>query len=178
MPNLGFKHSEESKKKMSTSHKGKPFVGQHLINFNKARYGRVQSEATKLKISKSKQGQGKGQKRSIEFRKNLSEKRKGKNNPMYIDGRTPSNDIARQGMEIHLWRDAVFLRDNYTCQKTGIRGGILRAHHVLNFAEYPDLRTSIENGITLSKKAHEDFHKIYGIKNNTREQLNEFLYGK
>lgn len=176
MPKIGFKHSEESKKQMSLKRKGKPFTKEHLENMNKKRFGRVQSEATKLKISQNKKGQGKGVKRSMEFRKNLSEKRKGKNNPMYIDGRTPDNDIARQGMEIHLWREAVFQRDNFTCQKTGIRGGVLRAHHVLNFAEYPDLRTSIENGITLSKESHELFHKQYGIKNNTREQLNEFLY--
>lgn len=178
MPNFGFKHSEETKKKMSLKRKGVPFSKEHLENMNKSRWGRVQSEDTKLKISLNKKGQGKGEKRSIEFRKNLSEKRKGKNNPMYIDGRTPANDIARQGMEIHLWREAVFQRDNYTCQKTGIRGGILRAHHILNFAEYPNLRTSIENGITLSKKSHEEFHRIYGKKGNNREQLNDFLNGK
>ncbi len=178
MPKIGFKHSEESKRKMSLIRKGKPFTGEHLINFNKARFGRIQSEATKLKISKNKKGQGKGAKRSIEFRKNLSEKRKGKNNPMYIDGRTPENDIDRQGMEIHLWREAVFQRDNYTCQKTGVRGGILRAHHIKNFAQYSCLRLAIDNGITLSKQAHEEFHKIYGIKNNTIEQLNEYIYGK
>jgi len=177
MPNFGFKHSEESRKKMSSSHKGKPFVGEHLINFNKARWGRVQSEATKNKISQKNKGKSKGIKRSMEFRKNLSEKRKGKNNPMYIDGRTPQNDIARQGMEIHLWREAIFQRDNYIDQKTGIRGGVLRAHHIQNFAQYPELRLAIDNGITLSKKSHEEFHKIYGIKNNTREQMNEFLYG-
>lgn len=32
-----------------------------------------------------------------------------------------------------------------------------------------------KNGITLSKKAHKEFHHIYGTKNNTKEQLIEFL---
>jgi len=36
-------------------------------------------------------------------------------------------------------------------------------------------RTSIDNGITLSKEVHKEFHKRYGIKNNTREQLEEFI---
>jgi len=33
----------------------------------------------------------------------------------------------------------------------------------------------LRNGITLSKKAHNEFHKKYGKRNNTPEQLNEFL---
>jgi hypothetical protein len=47
-----------------------------------------------------------------------------------------------------------------------------------NFAEFPELRTSIENGITLSEKAHKEFHKKYGFRNNTKEQLQEFLTNK
>ena len=31
------------------------------------------------------------------------------------------------------------------------------------------------NGITLNDKAHKEFHKKYGNKNNTKEQLEEFL---
>jgi hypothetical protein len=66
-------------------------------------------------------------------------------------------------------------RDNFTDQKTGIKGGDLEIHHINNFAEFPELRTSIENGITFSKKSHQEFHKKYGYKNNTIEQLEEFL---
>ena len=32
-----------------------------------------------------------------------------------------------------------------------------------------------DNGITLSKKAHKEFHAKYGKTNNTKEQLQEFL---
>ena len=60
-------------------------------------------------------------------------------------------------------------------KKTGISGGELVVHHINNFADFPELRTAIDNGITLSKKAHQDFHKIYGVRNNTKEQLEEFL---
>ena len=69
----------------------------------------------------------------------------------------------------------MFERDNFTCQKYDIRGGLLVAHHINNFSEFPELRFAIDNGITLSQKAHNDFHKIYGKINNTKEQLEEFL---
>ena len=82
-----------------------------------------------------------------------------------------------------LWKKSVFERDDYTCQKYGTKSGNgkavkLAAHHIKNFAQYIELRTSIENGITLSEKAHKEFHRKYGIKNNTREQLLEFLTDK
>jgi hypothetical protein len=57
------------------------------------------------------------------------------------------------------------------------KSGKLHAHHIKNIAQFPEIRLAIDNGVTFSKKAHEEFHKKYGRKNNTLEQLNEFLYG-
>ena len=85
------------------------------------------------------------------------------------------NQLQRKREEYKLWRNSVFERDNFTCQKTGQRGGRIVAHHINNFADFPDLRTSISNGITLSDKAHREFHKLYGRRNNTMEQLIEYL---
>jgi len=90
-------------------------------------------------------------------------------------GLTTINEKIRGSLEIKLWKKACMERDNFTDQKTGQRGGDLVVHHINNFADFPELRTSIENGITLSRKAHDEFHKIYGKKNNSREQLLEFL---
>jgi hypothetical protein len=99
----------------------------------------------------------------------------GDKNPNWKGGITPINEKIRKSLEYKLWQDAVFARDGYTCQKYGIKGGNLNTHHILNFSQYPELRFAIDNGITLSEKAHREFHKIYGVRNNTREQLEEFL---
>ena len=96
-------------------------------------------------------------------------------NSMWKGGISHPNRLIRAGKNFRLWREAVFARDNWTCQKTETKGGKLHPHHIQNFAQFPELRFAIDNGITLSEKAHKEFHKIYGKNNNTREQLEEFL---
>jgi len=88
------------------------------------------------------------------------------------------NERIRKSNEYVLWRKSIFERDNFICQKYGTIGGKLIAHHINNFSDFPELRLAIDNGITLSKKAHDEFHKKYDKKNNTREQLKEFLCQK
>lgn len=100
---------------------------------------------------------------------------RGKKSYRWKGGITSENNKVRTSREMKLWKKAVFERDNYTCQKYGVKGGRLAAHHIENFADFEESRTSIYNGITLSEKAHREFHHIYGVKNNTREQLLEFL---
>lgn len=105
----------------------------------------------------------------------FKDKGSGKNHYNYQGGITPENVKIRTSIEMILWRNSVFARDGYTDQKTGVKGEKLVAHHILNFSSHPELRFAIDNGITLSDKSHIEFHKIYGKRNNTREQLEEFL---
>lgn len=78
-----------------------------------------------------------------------------------------------------LWRESVFKRDDYTCQKCGDnKCGNFNAHHIKNFSEVVELRTSIENGITFCKICHKKFHDKYGYTNNNKKQLKEFLEKK
>lgn len=37
------------------------------------------------------------------------------------------------------------------------------------------LRLDINNGITLSRETHQEFHRKFGIKNNNLDQLLQFL---
>jgi len=136
--------------------------------------GYKHSEKTKLKMSLIK----KGKVCSLEHRIKTSNALKGHKAPGWKGGVCHINALIRSSIEFRLWREAVFARDNWICQKTGIKGGALRPHHIKNFAQHPELRFAIDNGITLSDKSHKEFHKKYGIKNNNQEQLEEFLEGE
>jgi len=63
--------------------------------------------------------------------------------------------------QLRLWRQSVFTRDNYTCQVCGSRGK-LNAHHLNSWSLDLDNRFNLENGITLCKKCHFDFHMSLG----------------
>jgi hypothetical protein len=160
--------------------------------------GTIQSKKTKEKISIGiknnyiknpekrirqknialKNGTGKwmkNKKLSLNTRKKMSDNRKGKKHWNWKGGINPINDTIRKSFELKLWKKSCMERDNFTCQKTGQKGGELVVHHINNFSNFPELRTSISNGITLSKESHSEFHKIYGFKNNTLEQILEYI---
>ncbi|MFA5036687.1 MAG: NUMOD3 domain-containing DNA-binding protein [Candidatus Izemoplasmatales bacterium] len=166
--------SEETKVKMSNAHKGKKLSDKHkqaISHSLKGRPGRIPSAETRLKWSI----QRKGRKVTEETKRKISIATKGDKCCHWRGGITPESKKIRYGIESRLWREAVLARDNYTCQKYNIKGGCLVAHHIQNFAQFPELRFAINNGITLSDKAHRDFHRKYGHKNNTKEQIEEFL---
>lgn len=135
-------------------------------------FGKSPSEETSKKRSLAL----KGKRRSDVVRLAQSKRvLRGKDCHFWKGGISSENEKTRQSIEFHLWREAIFARDNWTCQKTGKRGGKLHPHHILNFSDYPGLRFVTDNGITLSEEAHRRFHKRYGQVNNTKEQLEEFL---
>lgn len=115
------------------------------------------------------------------FTKEFKLKTSGENASNWKGGVTSENDKIRHSIKYKEWREAVFKRDNYTCQCCGDnKGHNLQAHHKYDFAEYPDLRFDINNGITLCDKCHNpnvigSFHHTYGTKNNTPEQLKEYI---
>lgn len=76
-----------------------------------------------------------------------------------------------------IWADEVKKRDKYRCQKPQCqsRNGIMHAHHILNYADYPESRFEVANGITLCERCHTEFHLIYGKKYTNSEQIREFF---
>lgn len=77
--------------------------------------------------------------------------------------------------EYYDWRDTVFKRDDYICQKCDERGGYLNAHHIEGYAENKGLRIDKNNGVTWCSSCHKKFHNKYGRGKNTKQQYNKFL---
>lgn len=181
----GSHHSPEAKLKLSIAHTNNPsryWLGkkkQPLSDATKEKLslalrGRKLSDETKRKIGMAQNGR-RGFRHSEASRRKIGDGNRGEKSHMWKGGISDANKRIRLSVDYRLWREAVYLRDNYTCQKTSVRGGDLHPHHILNYSQYPDLRFVVENGVTLSVAAHRAFHRKYGNKNNTREQFNEFL---
>jgi hypothetical protein len=116
----------------------------------------------------------KGKKLTEDHKKKLGLKRE--KNPNWKGGITPINQKIRGSLEYKLWQDSVKNKDGNFCQKCGEnRVSKIMAHHILNFSKYIELRFAIDNGITFCRNCHKEFHKKHGFRNNTREQLKEFL---
>ena len=101
------------------------------------------------------------------------------NSPVWKGGPEYSR-AERATHEYNQWRSDVFCRDGYACAKCGAKNGFgerieLNAHHIENWKDNPDKRYDIDNGITLCDKCHNNFHSIYGKRNNNIFQINEFL---
>lgn len=195
----GYKMPEEIKRKISKANRGKkkpPRSEEHKKNISKANKGRIgyfkgkkHTEETKKRIGentirmfeknpKLKEQIAKklhGIKPSLNTRKKMSESRKGEKSYNWKGGITPENHKIRNSIEFRLWRESVFARDNWTCQKCEQKGYELHPHHIKNFADYSELRFAIDNGITFCKKCHKLFHHIFGNKNNNQEQIKMFL---
>lgn len=128
----GKTHTDEAKRKLSESHKGL-----------RSRLGKHHTIETRLKIS----------------RNNREKSPRGPANPNYKDGKVTERRGIRFSTEYKRWRFDVFARDSFTCQDCGDnRGGDLNAHHIKGFADFPELRLELSNGITLCQKCHDKIH--------------------
>lgn len=113
--------------------------------------------------------------------KDYKENHTGENHWNWQGGLKSEDDRIRNTVKYEQWRKQVFQRDNFTCQCCGDnKGHNLEAHHIKNFKDNKELRFDINNGITLCNDCHNpnrsgSFHYLYGTKNNTQEQLEEYM---
>ena len=88
-------------------------------------------------------------------------KRNGDEHWNWQGGVTCDNHEARNTQNLKSWRRAVYQRDQFTCQRCGMKGvrkHPLEAHHIQAFARYPKLRFEVSNGITYCKDDHKYEH--------------------
>ena len=164
-----FKADSIKKKIVQTNLKkyGVPYCTQNKEVKNKA----VQTNFKKYGVSHYT--------KTDEYRQRFSKE----NSPCWKGG-VASSRVERATIEYRDWRKSVFTKDHYTCVCCGSRnkhGGKnieLHAHHICNWNDNKDLRYITENGVTLCSSCHYKFHSIYGKKNNTKKQLEDFLRQK
>jgi hypothetical protein len=70
--------------------------------------------------------------------------------------------LIRNSPDYRQWRKEVYTRDNFTCQRCGSRGR-LESHHIKSFAEFPELRFDVDNGITYCLACHDYEHARHNI---------------
>lgn len=135
-PRLGKKLSPEHIKHLSESHMGQ--IG------TKGMLGKHQSEKCKRLARERMLGN------SFALGKHL-----GKDNPSWKGGfaATSRNRLQRIKFKDTMQK-LIFERDNYTCQLCDVRGVALQVDHIQPWAEYVELRFSMDNCRTLCMKCH------------------------
>lgn len=69
---------------------------------------------------------------------------------------------GRLHYDLKSWKLEVFKRDNFKCRVCKKSGIELAAHHLNSFAEHKEQALLVENGVTLCKECHEEFHGVMG----------------
>lgn len=111
--------------------------------------------------------------------KKISESQLGAKHPLYNPNKTDEERFRkREYPEYYNWRKSVFKRDKYTCQCCGEEGGELNAHHIEAYSRALELRTSVDNGITLCKRCHDDYHRDFYRNDADADSFYEFMYGE
>lgn len=134
---VGKKHTESSKQKNRVAHMGKRM-----------------SPKTEFKKGMTPWNFGLPSPWLLERNRVNNPTKKGNQSHLWKGGVTPVNAAIRNSTVYKKWREAVFMRDDFTCQHCHVRGGLLHADHIQPFALFPELRFEISNGRTLCISCH------------------------
>ena len=154
------------------ANEGKRFIHGHNNYF---KVGNTFGRANKGNNPKNKFKKGNkswlGRKHTKESKNKIGIANSGEKSGNWKGGITSLNDQLRNNSKMKIWRELVFLRDNFTCQNINCsfcgnkRGGILlHPHHIKNLANNKSLAFDVNNGITycadfhLKSKLHKKVH--------------------
>jgi len=147
-PFYGRHHTDETKRKISFSKKGKICISLPVAN-KECLVCKTKFILRGYEIQNGKKYCSRRCANSDKIGKML-----GKNNPAWKGGLSRRGRYLRTTPEYYFWRNQVLRRDNFTCQICGKIGGEIQADHKLPFAYYPEKRFLEENGRTLCKNCH------------------------
>lgn len=104
----------------------------------------------------------------------------GENHPNWRGGVKTENSKIRSSRAYERWRNEIIESNNYTCQCCGLYNKELNVHHLHDFANHPDERMSIDNGIVLCEDCHSlkrtgSLHSMLGAENIGEKELEEYI---
>lgn len=144
----GYKHAPEFGKAVS----------QRVSGVNNPFYGKKHTEESRRRQSAAK----KGKKQALEQRIAQSARMQGVPLEKWQGFASSEAERLANSIEWKTWRNAVFTRDNWTCQCCGENGGRLHPHHIKPRSTSPETTFSPENGITLCVRCHRETDS-YGV---------------
>ncbi len=105
-------------------------------------------------------------------------KKSGVNNPNWKPQLEEKNIRNSNWYYNRTWSKRVKKRDLYMCSicKNRFDSKDLEAHHINSYKMDKISRLNIDEGVTMCKKHHQNFHIKYGRGNNNLEQFQEFKY--
>lgn len=183
---LGHVVTEETRQKISAGNMGKTYTPEQLARMSAGQRRRFSDPAERARLSAIRKAQNwhptaeqtrkqvaiqTGRPNGVLGYKWTPEQRqhkrdtamRGPKHYKWKGGITPENHKIRNSYEYKEWRTAVFTRDNHTCQACGARSAkgkpvTLHSHHIQPFAEHPELRFAVGNGVTLCDGCHDAAH--------------------
>lgn len=171
----GRKLSEAHKRKISDSQKGmkKPWVSEFCKGrdpWNKGKKLGKNPEHSKRMTGRSNKWGHHSQKSKIK----ISAFQQGISVDEWNEFKLSKVRFLRNCAKAQIWRNLVFLRDNFTCQNPNCKfcgnkiGVYLHAHHIKSLKFYPELFFDVNNGITYCK----DFHLKSRLHKEMQKEVN------
>lgn len=179
---MGHVVSAETRKKIGDANRGKKRSPEEaercrqLAIGNKNMLGKRHTEESKGKMRQA----------ALRYKEKNPNFNKGENHGMYgvygdkhhswKGGTSTLHEYLRKRYEFTNWRNQVYERDNYICWLCSKQGGYLHPHHILPFADFPESRYDVDNGMTLCDKHHKIIHskiwkKVYNSAFESKERF-------
>lgn len=136
------------------------FVKGHKPLFTGGMTGRKHTQEWKDSLSERMKG-NKYAEGTPAWNSGLKGYKSGEENSNWKGGVTSENDKIRKSKEYKDWARAVYKRDNWSCLlcPKKCQAGDIVAHHCMFFADHPEMRFVVQNGVTLCRSCHLSLHK-------------------